>query len=194
MSPTFTAFRALVSRHPDILARPPRLGCQRADADRAVAAFFGFLFGGTGRAATQSSRMKVGITDLDQSALTTAVLESLKQDASLEIHELPEEQALQLVRSGKLRAAIVFPANFEAAATGALVGSGAMPDVKLLYDPSQPMVRPMRAGLLSQHVISTVVAAEFRAAFQGPSPFNVRQCSRSRADLDTTPTPTPSQA
>ena len=42
------------------------------------------------------------------------MLESLNQDASLEIQELPEDQALQLVRSGKLRAAIVFPADFEA--------------------------------------------------------------------------------
>jgi ABC-2 type transport system permease protein len=116
--------------------------------------------------------MKVGITDLDHSELTKAVLESLNQDASLEIQELPEDQALQLVRSGKLRAAIVFPANFEASATGALVGAGPMPDVKLLYDPSQSMVRPMVAGLLSQHVMQRLSRPNFIGNAK-PIPFNV---------------------
>ena len=146
MSSTFTAFRALVRKDIQIFLRDRRALVVSVLTPIVVAAFFGFLFGGTGSGGNPISRMKVGVTDLDHSALTTAVLESLSQDASLEIQELPEDQALQLVRSGKLRAAVVFPANFEAAATGALVGTGPMPDVKLLYDPSQSMIRPMVAG------------------------------------------------
>jgi len=96
-----------------------------------VAAFFGFLFGGTGSGGNPISRMSVGITDLDDTALTKAVIESLTQDESLAMQVLPEDQARQLVKSGKLRAAIVFPGGFETAATGAQVGLGQMPDVKL---------------------------------------------------------------
>ena len=173
MSATFTAFRALVRKDIQLFLRDRRAMVISVLTPIVVAAFFGFLFAPTGSGGNPVSRMKVGITDLDHSALTKAVLESLNQDAALDIQELPEDRALQLVRSGKLRAAIVFPADFEAAATGALVGAGGpMPDVKLLYDPSQSMIRPMVAGLLSQHVMQRLS----RPAFIGtakPIPFNV---------------------
>ena len=172
MSATFTAFRALVRKDIALFLRDRRALVVSVLTPIVVAAFFGFLFGGTGSGGNPVSHMKVGITDLDQSALTKAVLESLNQDESLEIQELPEDQALQLVRSGKLRAAIVFPPGFEAAATGALVGTGAMPDVKLLYDPSQSMVRPMVAGLLSQHVMQRLSRPNF-VGNSKPIPFNV---------------------
>jgi ABC-2 type transport system permease protein len=172
MSSTFTAFRALVRKDIQIFLRDRRALVVSVLTPIVVAAFFGFLFAGTGAGGNTISRMKVGVTDLDHSALTKAVLESLNQDASLEIQELPEDQALQLVRSGNLRAAMVFPAGFETAATGALVGLGAMPDVKLLYDPSQSMIRPMVAGLLSQHVMQRLSRPNFIGNAK-PIPFNV---------------------
>ena len=171
MSVTFTAFRALVRKDIQLFLRDRRAMVISVLTPIVVAGFFGFLFA-PGSGGNPVTRMKVGITDLDHSELTKAVLESLNQDAALDIQELPEDQALQLVRSGKLRAAIVFPVDFEASATGALVGTGAMPDVKLLYDPSQSMIRPMVAGLLSQHVMQRLS----RPAFIGtakPIPFNV---------------------
>ena len=137
-----------------------------------MAGFFGFLFAGTGSGGNPISRMKVGVVDFDNSALTKAVLESLNEDAALDIQVLPEAEAQQLVRSGKLRAAIVFPAGFESAATGALVGMGKMPDVKLFYDPSQSMIRPMVAGLLSQHVMQRLSRPNFIGNSR-PIPFNV---------------------
>ena len=137
-----------------------------------MAGFFGFLFAGPGSGGSPISRMKVGVADLDNSALTKAVFESLNEDASLDIQVLPEAEAQQLVRSGKLRAAMVFPAGFESAATGALVGMGKMPDVKLFYDPSQSMIRPMVAGLLSQHVMQRLSRPNFIGNSR-PIPFNV---------------------
>ena len=172
MSATFTAFRALVRKDIQLFLRDRRALVVSVLTPIVVAAFFGFLFAGTGAGGNTISRMKVGVTDLDHSALTKAVLESLNQDASLEIQELPEDQALQLVRSGKLRAAMVFPVGFETAATGALVGLGAMPDVKLLYDPSQSMIRPMVAGLLSQHVMQRLSRPNFIGNAK-PIPFNI---------------------
>jgi ABC-2 type transport system permease protein len=162
MSPSLTAFRALVRKDLALFIRDRRALVVSVLTPIVVAAFFGFLFGGTGAAGGNPiSRMSVGITDLDDSALSKAVLESLSQDASLETQVLSEEQARQLVRSGKLRAAIVFPAGFETAATGALVGGGSIPDVKLLYDPSQSMVRPVVAGLLTQHVMQRISRPNF---------------------------------
>jgi ABC-2 type transport system permease protein len=172
MSTTFTAFRALVRKDIALFLRDRRALVVSVLTPIVVAAFFGFLFGGTGSGGNPITRMKVGIADLDRSALTQAVLESLRQDASLEIQELPEDQAQALVQSGKLRAAIVFPAGFESAATGALVGSGNLPDVKLLYDPSQSMIRPMVAGLLSQHVMQRLSRPNFIGNAK-PIPFNI---------------------
>jgi ABC-2 type transport system permease protein len=172
MSSTFTAFRALVRKDIAIFLRDRRALVVSVLTPIVVAGFFGFLFGGTGAGGNTISRMKVGVVDLDNSALTKAVIESLTDDASLEIQILPEDQARQLVKSGKLRAAVVFPQGFEPAATGALVGVGQMPDVKLFYDPSQSMIRPMVAGLLSQHVMQRLSRPNFIGNSR-PIPFNV---------------------
>ncbi len=172
MSPTFTAFKALVRKDIALFLRDRRALVVSVLTPIVVAAFFGFLFGGTGSGGNPISRMAVGITDLDDTALTRAVMESLTQDESLAMKVLPEDQARQLVKSGKLRAAIVFPAGFESAATGALVGLGQMPDVKLFYDPSQSMVRPMVAGLLTQHVMQRISRPNF-VGNSKPVPFNL---------------------
>jgi ABC-2 type transport system permease protein len=172
MSTAFTAFRALVRKDIAMFLRDRRALLVNVLTPIVMAGFFGFLFAGPGSGGSPISRMKVGVADLDNSALTKAVFESLNEDASLDIQVLPEEAAQQLVRSGKLRAAIVFPAGFESAATGALVGMGKMPDVKLFYDPSQSMIRPMVAGLLSQHVMQRLSRPNFIGNSR-PIPFNV---------------------
>jgi ABC-2 type transport system permease protein len=172
MSPTFTAFKALVRKDIALFLRDRRALVVSVLTPIVVAAFFGFLFGGTGSGGNPISRMAVGITDLDDTALTRAVMESLTQDESLAMQVLPEDQARQLVKSGKLRAAIVFPAGFESAATGALVGLGQMPDVKLFYDPSQSMIRPMVAGLVTQHVMQRISRPNF-VGNSKPVPFNL---------------------
>ena len=171
MSATFTAFRALVRKDIALFLRDRRAMVISVLTPILVAAFFGSLFAPVS-GGNSIARMKVGVADLDESALTKAVLESLTQDASLDVQVLPEDQATELVRSGKLRAAIVFPKDFEPAATGALLGIGQMPDVKLLYDPSQSMIRPMVAGLLSQHVMQRLSRPNF-VGNSKPIPFNV---------------------
>jgi ABC-2 type transport system permease protein len=172
MSPTLTAFRALVRKDIALFLRDRRALLISVLTPIVLAAFFGSLFGGTGSGGNPISRMAVGITDLDDTALTKAVIESLTQDESLAVQVLPEDQARQLAKSGKLRAAIVFPAGFETAATGALVGLGQMPDVQLFYDPSQSLVRPMVAGLLTQHVMQRISRPNFIGGSK-PVPFNL---------------------
>jgi ABC-2 type transport system permease protein len=172
MNPTLTAFRALVRKDIAIFLRDRRALVVSVLTPIVVAAFFGFLFGGTGAGGRVVSRMAVGVTDLDGSALTKAVIESLSEDESLQIQLLPEAQAEQLVRAGKLRAAVVFPAEFESLATGALVGGAGMPDLKLLYDPSQSMVRPMVGGLVTQHVMQRLSRPNFVGNAR-PVPFKL---------------------
>ena len=163
MSPTAAAFRALVRKDIAIFLRDRRALVVSVLTPIVVAAFFGFLFGGTGSGGNPISRLPVGITDLDNSALTQAIVDSLSHDASLEMQLVSEQQAQQLVRAGKLRAAILFPNGFEAQATGALLDAGSQhPEVKLLYDPSQPMVQPVVAGLLTQHVMQRISRPNFR--------------------------------
>jgi ABC-2 type transport system permease protein len=172
MNPTRTAFKALVRKDIAIFLRDRRALVVSVLTPIVVAAFFGFLFGGTGAGGRVVSRMAVGVTDLDGSALTKAVIESLSQDESLQIQLLPEAQAEQLVRAGKLRAAVVFPAEFESLATGSLVGGAGMPDLKLLYDPSQSMVQPMVAGLVTQHVMQRLSRPNFVGNAR-PVPFKL---------------------
>jgi ABC-2 type transport system permease protein len=172
MNATGTAFKALVRKDIAIFLRDRRALVVSVLTPIVVAAFFGFLFGGTGAGGRVVSRMAVGITDLDGSALTKAVIESLSQDESLQIQLLPQAQAEQLVRAGKLRAAVVFPAEFESLATGALVGGAEMPDLKLLYDPSQSMVRPMVGGLVTQHVMQRLSRPNFVGNAR-PVPFKL---------------------
>lgn len=155
MSRTLIAFRALVRKDIAIFLRDRRALVVSVLTPIVVAAFFGFLFGGGGAGDTVS-RLPVGVTDLDESPLSKAVVESLAHDESLATQLLPEESAQQQVKSGKLRAAVVIPKGFGASLPGALLGRTDKPSVKLLYDPSQSIVRSVFAGIITQHVMREV--------------------------------------
>jgi ABC-2 type transport system permease protein len=154
MSPTFTAFRALVHKDLAIFIRDRRALVVSVLTPIVVAAFFGFLFGGG--ATDTVSKVPVGVTDLDGSALSKAVVADLAQDPSLASELLSEEQAHQRVTTGKLRAAVVIPPGFGASAPAALLGRADKPAVKLFYDPSQSIVRSVFAGIITQHVMQEV--------------------------------------
>jgi len=155
MSPTLTAFRALVRKDVAIFLRDRRALVVSVLTPIVVAAFFGFLFGGGG-AGDNVSRVPVGVTDLDGSALSKALVEDLAHDQSLATEFTSEERAHQQVMSGKLRAAMVIPAGFGAALPGALLGRTDKPSVKIFYDPSQAIVRSVFAGIITQHVMQEV--------------------------------------
>jgi ABC-2 type transport system permease protein len=158
LNPPVTAFRALVRKDVAIFLRDRRALLVNLLTPIVVAGFFGFLFGGSGSPDTVSG-MPVGIVDLDGSVLSKAVVADLAQDQSLKTESMPEARAQQLVKSGKLRAALVLPAGFGTAAPGALFGRGNKPLVTLLYDPSQSIVRPVVAGLFTQHVMQQLSLA-----------------------------------
>jgi ABC-2 type transport system permease protein len=160
MSTTLTAFRALVRKDLVTFLRDRKALVVSIITPIVIAAFFGFLFGGDAAV----SRIEVGTIDQDGSELSKAIVADLASDASLATEPMSEAQARQRVQSGKLRAAIVFPAGFGAAAPSALFGGAAKPAVQLLYDPSQSLVRPIIEGLLTQHVMQHMTRALFSAS------------------------------
>ena len=91
-----------------------------------IAAFFGSLFGQGGG---KPSRIPIGVTDLDQSELTHRVVAALRADEAFALTEASADEARALLKSGKLRAAIVLPAGFGKQAPGALFGTGLKPEV-----------------------------------------------------------------
>src|SRR5208337_2733057 len=99
MSPTLTAIRALVRKDVVIFLRDRRALVVSVLTPIVVAAFFGFLFGGGG-AGDNVSRVPVGVTDLDGSALSKALVEDLAHDESLATELMSEESAHQLVKTG----------------------------------------------------------------------------------------------
>jgi ABC-2 type transport system permease protein len=161
MSPSLIAFRALVYKDVATFLRDRRALTVSLLTPIAIAAFFGFVFGGDRDSGV--SKMPVGIVDLDRSAMSRAIVADLGRDAALDVESLDEPAAREKVKAGKLRAAIVLPAGFGAAASRALFGVSQKPAMQLLYDPSQSFVKPVIEGLVTQHVMQNVTRDLFSA-------------------------------
>ncbi len=163
MNPNLVAFRALVYRDVATFLRDRRALAVSLLTPIAIAAFFGFVFGGSGDRDTGIAKMPVGIVDLDRSAMSAALVADLAKDAALEVEVVTEPVARDKVKAGKLRAALVLPAGFGAGASRALFGVTDKPDLQLLYDPSQSLVKPVLEGLVTQHVMQNVTRDLFSA-------------------------------
>lgn len=123
-----------------------------------LGAFFGSLFGG-GEAHT--SKIDVGLVQLDQSDIGRQIGAGLKADANLNVLELSEAEARARVLAGKLPVAVVLPAGFGEQAGDALFRPDHKPSLPLIYDPSQTTMLAMVKGLLTQHVMQAASAEMF---------------------------------
>jgi len=148
------AFMALLRKDLRLFLQDRRALLLNLLAPILIAAFFGSVFGGSGGG--KPSRIPVAVTDLDASPSSAKVLAGLQANASLDVRVLPQAEAAQLVRQGKLRAAIALPQGFGAQAGRAMFGAGPAPEIVVTHDPSQSMVLPMVQGLLSQEVMQVV--------------------------------------
>ncbi|RFP22751.1 ABC transporter permease [Duganella sp. BJB488] len=122
-----------------------------------LAAFFGSLFGGGSEAKT--SKIDVGLVQLDQSDSGKKIAAGLKADSALNIVELSADDAKARVRAGKLPVAVVIPDGFGEQASDALFGGKNKPQLPVYYDPSQSTVLAMVKGLLTQQVMQVTSAA-----------------------------------
>jgi ABC-2 type transport system permease protein len=122
-----------------------------------LAAFFGSLFGGGSEAKT--SKIEVGLVQLDQSDNGKKIAAGLKGDSALKIVELSDADARARVREGKLAVAVVIPAGFGERAADALFSGRDKPEIPVYYDPSQSTMLAMVKGLLTQQVMQVTSAA-----------------------------------
>lgn len=122
-----------------------------------IAAFFGSLFGGSGK----GSAIEVALVQQDTSEAGAKIAAGLKSDPNLRITPMTMAAAESAVRKGQQKVAIVLPAGFGEAAGAALFGKREKPAIPLLYDPSQPAVLAMVKGMLTQQVMSAVSAEMF---------------------------------
>jgi ABC-2 type transport system permease protein len=124
-----------------------------------IAAFFGSVLGGPPK---KPARVPIAVVDLDASSVSKKVVASMKEDSSFQIEETGEAAAIELVRKGKVRAGVVFPAGFgDAAAKGMFRPDMKKPEIAVHYDPSQSVTLTLVKGLLAQHVMKAVSAAAF---------------------------------
>jgi len=100
----------------------------------------------------------------DDSELGKKIAAGLRADTTLHVIDMPQNEAGEQVRKGKLNAAIVIPHDFGTHAGAALFGHETKPVITIYYDPSQSMVLPMVKGLLTQQVMQTVTAEMFGGA------------------------------
>ena len=149
------AFVALVRKDLTLYFSNRRALIVTLAAPIAIAAFFGSLFGGGSH--KTPSRVPVAVVDLDRSAISKSILAGLSGDASLGVQWLDRDAAIDLVKQGKLRAAVIVPVAFGEQATRALFRPGNKPEIAIHFDPSQAMVMPMVRGMLAQHVMKSVM-------------------------------------
>ena len=123
-----------------------------------IAAFFGSLFGSGSKA---PMRVPIAVVDQDNSAISKQIVAALSADSALGVQPLERDVALDEVRKGKLRAAVILPKQFGEQAGRALFRPGAKPEIAIHYDPSQSMVMPMVRGMLTQHVMKAVSQSAF---------------------------------
>src|SRR6186713_2804825 len=153
MGNTLTALKALIKKDLVLYFSNRRALVMSIAAPIVIAAFFGAIFGSGGEKPT---RVPIAVADADGSALTQAVVASLKDDPTFEVKELPAADAVALAQKGKVRAAIVLPAGFGAKTPAVLAGASEKASVALHYDPSQSTALPMVRGLLTQHVMKAL--------------------------------------
>jgi ABC-2 type transport system permease protein len=123
-----------------------------------IAAFFGAVMGG---APKKPVRIPIAVVDLDGGPVARAIVAALKGDGNFELREMAEPESVELVRTGKLRAAVVLPPGFGDAAGRALFRPGPKPELTVHVDPSQSMVLALVKGLLTQHVMQAVTRELF---------------------------------
>jgi ABC-2 type transport system permease protein len=128
-----------------------------------LGAFFGYIFGGSGRSG-DNAKIEISVVALDDSAVAKKIVAGLKADTALVVEELPLEDAKAKVLKGKTKAAVVIPAGFGEAAGAALFGGREKPEIAVYYDPSQSAVLAMVKGMLTQQVMQSVSAEMFSGA------------------------------
>ena len=115
-----TAFLALVRRDLRLFFLDKRAMTMSFVAPIVIGSFFGYLFGGVTNN-RQPSKIAVAAIDLDGSAVSRRVVESLGRERLLDVKAATLDDARAAVRAGKTTVAAVIPAGFGERAVAELV-------------------------------------------------------------------------
>jgi ABC-2 type transport system permease protein len=129
-----------------------------------IAAFFGYIFGGTGQGEDQG-RIPIAVVDEDQSSVSRAITTDLAADKLLQVSVLDRAAAHQQVKGGKQTAAAIFPLGFGEQTTRSLFTGENKPQVELLVDPTQTTGARVIEGLLAQYSMQEISKEAFTGAY-----------------------------
>jgi ABC-2 type transport system permease protein len=121
----------------------------------AIASFFGSIFSGPSRNG-ERARISIGIVDLDNSAISKAILGGVQADPNLRVATPTEDAARDSVRKGQTTVAVIIPKGFGDKAGLAFFGNGERPPLDILFDPSRNVEVAMMRGILTEHVMQAV--------------------------------------
>jgi ABC-2 type transport system permease protein len=124
-----------------------------------IAAFFGYVFGGTGNAET--GKIPIIVVDEDQSVVSKAIADDLQKDSLVLVQLLDREQAQKQVKAGKAQVAAIIPKNFGDDSAKALFTARNKPKVEMLIDPSQAMSSKVIEGLFVQYGMQEITKSAF---------------------------------
>jgi len=149
-----TAFLALVRKDLILYLSDRRALLMHLVLPIVIAAFFGSVFGGAGKGT--KGTIDVALVQQDTSEPGARIAAGLKADPNLHVTDMDLAAAESAVRKGSPAVAVVLPAGFAEAAGKAMFTPAGKPQVRLLYDPSQPAVLAMVKGMLTQQVMQVV--------------------------------------
>jgi ABC-2 type transport system permease protein len=175
LTPALTPFLALVRKDLVLYIADRRALLMHLVLPIVIAAFFGSVFGGS---TSKGGGIDVALVQLDTSEAGGRIAAGLKGESSLHVTPMTLEQAEGAVRKGSQAVAVVLPAGFAEAAGSAMFAPANKPQIRLLYDPSQPAVLAMVKGMLTEQVMQ-VVSAEM---FGGPMGRKVVDTTLQRLD------------
>ena len=159
----FAAIRALVRNDLRIYLTDRRAVIVGVFVPILIAAFFGYVFGGTGRS-EEAGKIPIGVVDEDQSGVSRGITEDLSKESLLAVQVMTRSQAEERVRAGKVQVAAIMPTGFGDAATRSLFSGQMRPQVDLLIDPSRLMSSRVVEGLLAQYGMQEITKEAFSGA------------------------------
>lgn len=126
-----------------------------------IAAFFGYVFGGSGSA--ENGKIPIVVVDEDQSEISRAISADFAKESMVSVESVDRATAEARVKAGKAQVAAIIPKDFGRQATTALFNRQNKPRVALLVDPSQSLSSRVVAGLFAQYGMQEIT----RVAFSG---------------------------
>ncbi len=132
-----------------------------------IAVLFGAVFSGSGDSGPQG--LQVALADEDQTPASRDFAALIAKGGQFNVQSVPRAQAVDLVRRGKLAAALVLPKGFGEASQRLFYG--APPQIEVWMDPSRKAESAMIQGLLFQRAAQLM---QKKMSDQGAMRGNIR--------------------